>query len=90
MKKDAPKKVVGLKYEPGKGLPRVIVKGSGKQAEEALALQKRPGGPPLIRDERLLESLYRLPVDGEIGPDLYELVAVLLVHVFAVEERKEE
>lgn len=90
MEDDGLKKVVGLKYEPGQGLPRVILKGSGKLAEDVLEQRKKPGGPPLVKDERLLQALYKLPIDGEIGPELYELVAILLVHVFAIEEREEE
>jgi flagellar biosynthesis protein len=80
------RKVVGLEYDPEQGLPRVILKGGGKLAEEIIAAGKRMDGPPLVKDERLLEALYRLPIDGEIGPELFELVAALLVHVFAIDE----
>ncbi len=80
---------MGLKYEPEQGLPQVILKGSGPLAEELL--QRRIGlgtrSPPVVKDEALLEALYRLPVDGAIGPELFEAVATLLVHVFAVEAR---
>lgn len=86
MADEGPNKVVGLKYEPDQGLPRVILKGGGKLAEEIIAAGKRMDGPPLVKDERLLEALYRLPVDGEIGQELFELVAALLVHVFAIDE----
>lgn len=90
MADEGPGKVIGLKYEPDRGLPRVILKGSGKLAEEIIAAGKRMDGPPLVKDERLLEALYRLPVDGEIGPELFELVAALLVHVFAIDELAKE
>ena len=81
-------RVVGVKYEPGKGLPRVILKGSGEQAREIIDHGQRIQGPPLVEDEKLLEQLYRLPMDAEIGPELYELVAALLVHVYAIEDGK--
>ncbi|MEW8149583.1 MAG: EscU/YscU/HrcU family type III secretion system export apparatus switch protein [Candidatus Thiodiazotropha endolucinida] len=90
MADDGPHKVVGLKYEPDQGLPRVILKGGGKLAEEIIAAGERMDGPPLVKDERLLEALYRLPVDGEIGQELFELVAALLVHVFAIDELAKE
>ena len=90
MDERADKRVVGLKYQAEEGLPRVILKGSGKLADDILEVQKKPGSPPLVKDERLLRELYKLPVDGEIGPDLFELVAILLVHVFAIENRREE
>lgn len=85
MASEPPRKVVGLKYDAAQGLPRVILKGSGALADAIVRAGR--DGPPLVRDERLLEALYRLPVDDEIGPDLYELVALLLVHVFAIDER---
>lgn len=90
MEERADKKVVGLKYEAEEGLPRVILKGSGKLADDILEAQKKPGSPPLVKDERLLRELYKLPVDGEIGADLFELVAIMLVRVFAIENRREE
>lgn len=84
-----PKRVVGLKYERDEGLPRVIVKGHGALAEQMLDRRGRTG-PPVVEDEELLEQLYRLPVDAEIGPELFQLVAALLVHVYAIEGRLEE
>lgn len=84
------RKVVGLKYDPEQGLPRVILKGGGKLAEEIIAAGKQKDGPPLVKDDQLLEALYRLPVEGEIGPELFDLVAALLVHVFAIDELAKE
>jgi flagellar biosynthesis protein len=84
------KRVVGLRYEPGQGLPRVIVKGSGKAAEEILQRRSTQDGPLVVKDKQLLEQLYRLPMDAEIGPELFQLVAALLAHVFAVEQRLKE
>jgi hypothetical protein len=37
-----------------------------------------------------LEALYCLPVDGEIGRELFDLVAALLVHVFAIDDLAKE
>ena len=86
-KDKALERVVGLKYEPGKSLPRVILKGSGVQAREIIDYGKRIGGPPLIEDKKLLDQLYQLPMDAEIGPELFELVAAILVHVYTIGER---
>jgi flagellar biosynthesis protein len=84
------KKVVGLAYEPGKGLPRVVVKGNGPMAEQILRERDLVEGPMLVKDPQLLQQLYRLPMDAEIGPELFQLVAALLAHVFAVEQRLKE
>jgi type III secretion system FlhB-like substrate exporter len=40
-----------------------------------------------VLDAALLEQLYRLPVDAAIDPALFQLVAVLLSHVLAVNEQ---
>jgi type III secretion system FlhB-like substrate exporter len=41
----------------------------------------------VVRDPELVEQLYRLPMDGHIGPELFQLVATLLAHVFAIDEK---
>lgn len=84
------KKVVGLQYEPGKGLPQVILKGSGKAAEAILKQRSLQSGPKVVRNEELLTQLYRLPMDAEIGPELFHLVARILAHVFSIEEKLKE
>lgn len=86
-----PRRVVGLAYEPGQRLPQVVLKGVGPTAEfiEREFLRQRPAHR-LIENEELANSLFRLPMDSEISPDLYELVALILVHIFAVEAKLKE
>ena len=81
-----PKQVVGLKYEVGQGLPQVILKGSGEMADAILRKRDLVNGPAVVKDAPLVQQLYRLPIDAEIGPELFHLVATVLAHVFAVEE----
>lgn len=83
----APQKVVGLAYEARDELPKVVVKGCGEAAERILRERDWLHGPEVVKDPQLLEQLYRLPMDGTIGPELFQLVAILLTHVFAIEER---
>lgn len=85
--KSAPTRVVGLHYEPQEGLPQVVVKGSGEMAEEILRRRDWLRQQPVVRDPQLVEQLYKLPIDARIGPELFQLVAALLVHVFAIEEK---
>lgn len=80
-----PKQVVGLKYEVGQGLPQVILKGSGEMADAILRGRDLVAGPAVVKDAGLVQQLYRLPIDAEIGPELFHLVATVLAHVFAVE-----
>jgi flagellar biosynthesis protein len=81
------KRVVGLKYEPEEGLPQVILKGAGPLAEEILNRRDPRTGPQVVKNEALLQSLYRLPLDSSIGPELFHVVAVILAHVFALEAK---
>jgi flagellar biosynthesis protein len=90
-KDNAPlKRVVGLQYEPGQGVPQVVVKGSGKVAEEIVRRSERGAGPMVVEDAALVDQLYRLPMDARIGPELFHLVAAVLAHVFAVEQKLQE
>jgi type III secretion system FlhB-like substrate exporter len=88
MTNDKPLRLIGLKYEPAEGLPQVILKASGETAEEILRSRSRAlRAPPVVRNDALLEQLYRLPVDGRIGPELFQVVAILLAHVLAVDAK---
>lgn len=82
-------RVVGLAYEPGKGLPHIVLKGSGPVADEVLE-RGRHIGAAVVHDRELLERLFRLPTDSEIGPELFRVVAVILAHVFALNEKRKE
>jgi flagellar biosynthesis protein len=87
----APQKVVGLAYEAREELlPKVVVKGCGEAAERILRERDWLHGPAVVKDPQLLEQLSRLPMDGTIGPELFQLVAILLTHVFAIEETVRE
>ncbi|MBK4735687.1 hypothetical protein [Noviherbaspirillum pedocola] len=82
-------RVVGLAYDAdsAEALPSIVLKAAGPITEELLAQTLRRDGPRIVRDATLLEQLYRLPVDAAIDPSLFELVAALLAHVIAVNER---
>jgi type III secretion system FlhB-like substrate exporter len=75
------RKVVGLAYTPGEGLPQVMLKGVGAIAEELLARGVR-SGTPVVRDRDLVERLFRLPMD--------RIVAVVLAHVLALNRHRKE
>lgn len=85
-----PQRVVGIRYEPEEGAPKVILKGAGALAEEILRTRHPVTGPQVVKNPELLEKLYRLPVDAQIGPELYHLVAIVLAHVFSVEAKARE
>jgi type III secretion system FlhB-like substrate exporter len=83
-----PLRVVGLRYEPAEGPPQVVLKAAGELAEEVLLRRRRSAdAAPVVKNQALLEQLYRLPVEGHIGPELYCAVAVLIAHVLDVEAK---
>ncbi len=81
------KKAVALKYEPGKDeAPRVVAKGRGRLAELILELAKKHG-IPIKEDSELLEQLYRLEVESQVPPELYEAVAVVLAWAYRLNRK---
>ena len=85
MDKQNPRRVIGLQYDPEHGVPRVSLKAVGRSAEEIIWNSQRSNGPPIVKNPGVLDALYRLPVDADIPADLFELIAIILVHVSAVD-----
>lgn len=84
------RRLVGLSYKPEDGLPIVVLKAAGPRVDELVGKTLNVSGPRLVRDAALLDKLYRLPVDAAIDPSLFQLVANLLIHVFAMNEKLKE
>ncbi|MCK7581361.1 MAG: flagellar hook-basal body complex protein [Chromatiales bacterium] len=59
-------------------------------AEEILRKGNSGDGPMVVKDKALLDQLFRLLMDAQIGPELFQVVAALLAHVFAVEQKRRE
>jgi type III secretion system FlhB-like substrate exporter len=47
--------------------------------------KKEDFGVEVMQNAALLQSLSRLPIDGKIGADLFQVVAKLIAHVFALD-----
>ena len=78
---------VALRYDPVKGAPRVVAKGSGAIAEriKALASEYRI---PIVRDVPLARTLHRVcDLGDEIPAELFEAVARVLAFVFGLRRR---
>ena len=81
------KKVVALSFAPDTLLPQVVFNDSGIYAEHfETEFRKVHADSRVIKDPELLQRLAALPVNSSISPDLYQLVAMLIVHVFSSEE----
>jgi len=81
------RRAVALQYEAGKDLaPRVVAKGEGHVAETIIELARRHG-VHIREDRELVAVLAKLELDTVIPPELYRVVAALLVFVYRVSGR---
>ncbi|MDQ1287693.1 MAG: EscU/YscU/HrcU family type secretion system export apparatus switch protein [Actinomycetota bacterium] len=74
---------VALKYERGRGAPRVVAKGSGSLAAK-IRERAREHRVPVVEDRSLARTLYRVcDLDDEIPAELYLAVARVLAFIMA-------
>ncbi len=75
---------VAVKYEPGRGAPRVVAKGQGALAQK-IKDRAREHRVPILEDKPLARALHRVcEVGDEIPAELYTAVAKILAFVMAV------
>ncbi|BDG04358.1 EscU/YscU/HrcU family type III secretion system export apparatus switch protein [Anaeromyxobacter oryzae] len=66
--------------------PHVVAKGTGREAARIRSAARR-AGVPIVRDVALARALHRLAeVGDEIPEELYEAAAVVLAHLYGLEE----
>lgn len=80
------KQAVALEYDPSDEAPRVIASGKGILAEKIIE-KAQESSVPIHRDDKLADTLSRLDIGEMIPPELYEVVAEILVFVDAVDHR---
>jgi flagellar biosynthesis protein len=79
------KAAVALRYDKKTmPAPLVVAKGRGVVAEKLIALAK-VNGVPILEDRLLVETLDQLNVSQEIPPELYQVVAEILVTLYKAE-----
>ncbi len=84
------KKAVALRYDTEREkVPKVIAKGTGKVAENIIALAEEHG-IPVQSDPDLIEVLSKLNIDEEIPPSLYVAVAELLAFVYSLNSKNKK
>lgn len=81
------KQAIALEYDPEDEAPRVIASGKGALAERIIEKAKE-SDVPVHRDDKLAETLSRLDIGEMIPPELYEVVAEILVFVDAMDKIK--
>ncbi len=82
-----PKQAVALEYDPNDVAPRVIASGQGFIAEKIIEKAEKEN-IPVHKDEKLAKTLSKLEVGDAIPPELYEIVAEVLVFVDAMDKIK--
>lgn len=86
-KKNKPKQAIALSYNPDEEAPKVIASGRGALAERIIEKAKE-ADVPVHRDDKLADTLSRLDIGEMIPPELYEVVAEILVFVDAMDKIK--
>lgn len=80
-----PKQAIALEYDPSEDAPKVIASGRGLLAERIIEKAKE-AKVPIHQDSKLADTLSRLEVGEMIPPELYEVVAEILVFVDAMDK----
>ena len=84
-KREKPKQAIALEYDPDEAASRVIATGKGALAERIIERAKE-SDVPVHRDDKLAETLSRLEIGDMIPPELYEVVAEILVFVDSMDK----
>ena len=79
------KQAIALEFDPSDEAPRVIASGRGALAERIIEKAKE-ADVPLHQDNELADTLSRLDIGEMIPPELYEVVAEILVFVDAMDK----
>ncbi len=84
-KKPKIKQAIALEYDPSDEAPKVIASGKGALAERIIEKAKE-SDVPIHRDDKLAETLSRLEIGEMIPPELYEVVAEILIFVDSMDK----
>ena len=79
-KSEKVKTAVALAYEPGERAPKILATGKGAVADRIIEAAEE-NDVPQYADGELAETLSKLEIGDMIPPELYEVVAEILVFV---------
>ena len=88
MQKDEKQKIkqaVALEYDPNDPAPKIIATGRGRIAERIIEAAQE-ADVPVHQDDKLADTLSKLDIGEFIPPELYEVVAEILVFVDQMEK----
>lgn len=81
------KKAVALSYDPNNQAPQVVAAGQGALADKIIDKAKE-SDVPLYKDTDLTDTLLKLDIGECIPPELYSVVAEILVYVDKMDKIK--
>ena len=84
---DPDKTAVALAYNPGDVAPKILAAGKGEIAERIIEAAKE-NDVPFYQDNKLADTLSRLRIGDTIPPELYDVVAEILVFVDDMDKMK--
>ncbi len=86
---DPNKTAVALAYDPGDAAPRILATGKGAIAEKIIE-EAKAHDVPFYKDNKLAETLSKLEIGDAIPPELYEVVAQILLFVDGMDKVKQK
>ncbi len=86
-RKNKPKQAIALSYDPGDDAPKVVASGRGLLADKIIE-KAQEFDVPIHRDDKLADTLSRLEIGEMIPPELYEVVAEILIFVDSMDKLK--
>ncbi len=87
--KDKVKTAVAIAYDPANIAPTVVASGKGAIAEKIIAAAQE-SDVPVHEDSKLADTLSSLEIGDAIPPELYEVVAEVLVFVDRMDKLKQK
>ncbi|MBQ0042612.1 MAG: EscU/YscU/HrcU family type III secretion system export apparatus switch protein [Lachnospiraceae bacterium] len=79
------KTAIALEYDPSDAAPKIVATGKGRLAEKIIEAAKE-ADVPVHEDAKLAGTLSKLEIGDLIPPELYEVVAEILVFVDAMDK----
>lgn len=80
---------VALAYNPGDSAPKILATGKGHMARRIMD-EAKANDVPFYKDSKLAETLSALEIGDAIPPELYEVVAEILVFVDGMDKVKQK
>lgn len=81
------KTAVAVAYDPSDAAPKILASGKGAVAEKIIETAKE-NDIPFYQDNKLADTLSKLEIGDAIPPELYEVVAEILVFVDDMDKMK--